>query len=114
MKELVGHVDVDAGIVMVGDPCYTIGQDASSAIPTWSDMCDKLFNPGNEVVTESGVRHVVKPFRDGHEGAGIVVPAGLGDGTYPVYIETVDMGTWGKRVKSLTVVFIDDDESEGA
>ncbi|WP_024816941.1 DUF4241 domain-containing protein [Arthrobacter sp. 31Y] len=110
-RELVGYVDVDAGVIMVGDPCYTIGDDASSRVPTWSEFCDRLFDKKNEV-HETGVIH---PFAADHRGAGIVIPSGYGDGSYPVYIETEMTTLHGAdypRVKSVTVVFIGDEEED--
>jgi hypothetical protein len=76
-RVLAGHVYVDAGLIWVGDPCYVMGDDASSRVTDWGDFCGKLFNdPGyNEGFT--------KPLGDG---TGIAVRSGYGDGSYPVYV----------------------------
>jgi len=43
----------------------------------------------------------------GHAGVGVVTSSGFGDGTYPVYADISDKTG---RVKSITIVFIEDDE----
>jgi hypothetical protein len=41
----VGEIGVDAGLCWVGDPCYIMGQDASShPCKTWNEFCDILRN----------------------------------------------------------------------
>lgn len=99
LGDLVGHVDVDAGIVMIGDPCYTLG-DGSSAPASWSEFVDATFKPEN-IVNKAGVAMPLE-----HKGAGIVIPSGYGDGSYPVYVNTNSEG----RVVSATVVFIGGDD----
>lgn len=47
-------------------------------------------------------------FEMGHAGVGVVTSSGYGDGLYPVIADYTKDG----RVKSITVVFIDDDEEE--
>jgi hypothetical protein len=48
-------------------------------------------------------------YEMGHPGVGVVASSGYGDGSYPV-IADIDDKTG--RVKSITVVFIDDDEED--
>jgi hypothetical protein len=45
----------------------------------------------------------------GHSGVGVVTSSGYGDGLYPVIADIDDRSG---RVKSITVVFIDDDERD--
>jgi hypothetical protein len=78
-EERVGSVYVDAGIVMLGDPCYTLPDDASSRneiAKSWPAFCDALYGQGEQ-------RDVWTPFG---EGTAIVVNSGYGDGEYPVYV----------------------------
>lgn len=72
----IGYIGVDAGLCWVGDPCYilhkeklpeTLGKD-------WSDFCTKL---GDDVTKFN--------YELGHEGLGVCVSTGYGDGLYPVY-----------------------------
>lgn len=91
-KNLVGYVGVDAGILMIGDPCYTLPDDGSQRNETarrWSSFCDRLFADGPHQLGEN-TGDVVAPF-DWDE-AGIVV--GLAsDGSYPVYVERSSSGS---------------------
>ncbi len=102
-RKLVGHMGVDAGLCWIGDPCYiihphdgmpkTLGKD-------WDEFCD---------IIEKEPRPLAKSFAYsmGHEGLGVCVSTGYGDGTYPVYIEIED-----GRVKSVTVEFFEDEVDE--
>ncbi|WP_432006335.1 hypothetical protein [Streptomyces parvus] len=86
----IGTVHVDAGVVMIGDPCYSVTGDASHHIKTWSEFCKKSpYGKEKYDVTE--------PY--GH-GLGLVVPTLYGDGSYPVYAELE-----GDRVARVTIDF---------
>lgn len=94
MRVKIGSIDVDSGTVFVGDPCYTITDDASHRIKTWREWCAKL--------SWSGERYnVTEPAG---EGIGLSIPTPYGDGAYPVYAELE-----GGRVAR---VIIDFDPSE--
>lgn len=94
--EKIGTLYVDAGIVMVGDPCYTLSDDAShrtEVAKSWDKFCEA-----------TGSEKVSAPFG---KGTALVVSSGYGDGEYPVYVE------WdGGRVARLIVDFIPEDEDE--
>jgi hypothetical protein len=49
-------------------------------------------------------------FKIGHEGAGVVVSSGFGDGVYPVYARQREIHPWGRRITEMKVVMIDDAE----
>lgn len=101
-RVLAGYVDVDAGLVFVGDPCYTMGDDASSRVTKWGDFCDALFY-------ENGKRsdYEQKGFANPlGQGVGVAVQSGYGDGTYPVYVTYGDEG----RVASVTIEFMGDED----
>lgn len=84
IRELIGHVGVDAGLMYIGDPCYEIGSDASEKFAgTWSDFCNLLGSS-----EDNGILKL--PYKLGHEGKAVVVSSGYGDGTYPVYVERKD------------------------
>lgn len=83
-KKLVGHVDVDAGLIWVGDPCYVMGDEASDRVTDWGDFCEKLFSDKNRDSTGAS-----EPLG---KGVGIAVQSGYGDGSYPVYLEYHDDG----------------------
>lgn len=101
MRKRIGSVSVDAGIVLIGDPCYhlhKIGCDRPEAIGKgWEDFCDLITRAG---VDKHGF--VQLEHSNGNPGLGVVVRSGLGDGEYPVY------ATFGKdgRIASVTVRFM--------
>jgi len=90
--EEVGEIGVDAGMVMIGDPYYTLGDNATHRVKDWGDFCENHYTK-----EKGGVS--VHPF-------GIAVHSGLGDGTYKVFVKRKDMGTWGVRIAEMRVVFI--------
>ena len=98
--EQIGTICVDAGIVMVGDPCYTLPDDAShrdAVARDWSRFCDATFADPNNADGYS------TPFG---EGTSVVVSSGYGDGRYPVFVER----TYDGRVARLVIEFVADEE----
>ncbi len=49
-------------------------------------------------------------YLHGHAGVAVALRTGLGDGTYDVFAEIADAGSWGERVKKVWVEFITDEE----
>jgi len=101
----IGEIYVDAGLCWLGDPCYIMGNDASSRVKDWSEFCENLHRGEPQHSTPLG------------HGTGIAVSTGYGDGCYPVLV-TYDEETG--RVASVRVVFIgqrnaeeEEAESEG-
>jgi hypothetical protein len=102
----IGSVFVDAGIVMVGDPCYTLSDDAShrtEVATDWSKFCEMMFAPGPH---QRG-HHEGEAVEPLGEGVGIVVQTGWGDGEYPVFVEYA-----GGRIARLVVEFIPDEDED--
>lgn len=90
--EKVGIIGVDAGLCWIGDPCYCITPDCTDhPAETWSEFCDKISD-GN---------YTQFKYKLGHNGLGVCVQSGYGDGSYPVFIKRTDDG----RVKEVKVVF---------
>ena len=97
----VGCISVDAGLVMVGDPCYVLHKDpnaekdydkpSKSIGKSWSAFCEIL--QGKDLLQ---IDH-----DSGAEGLGVVVGGFGGDGVYPVFVEKDDSG----RVVRLVVDF---------
>lgn len=88
--EKVGEMGVDAGLCLVGDPCYVLGDDASHRVRSWDKFCDKLHE-----IEKDGV--AVHDF-------GVTVGTGYGDGCYAVYVKRGHAG----RVAAVKVVFMDE------
>ena len=118
----VGSVDVDSGLLLLTDPCYALGDkfvDTDRYVP-YEDLRDGTVQPsgiydymGAEEAAWSPVLAGGLNHEGGHGGAGVSVSPGYGDGTYGVYVEYVEgeaFGLKGKRVASMTVVFISDGE----
>lgn len=103
----IGDIDVDAGLVAVGDPCYTTGEDASSAIKSWDEYLEKLSNVG--MFRSSEEKDFGQPYE--HKGASLVVNTLYGDGTYLVYAEYAD-GFLGRGIGRLMIDFNPQEEEE--
>jgi hypothetical protein len=100
--EQIGTIFVDAGIVMVGDPCYSLPDDAShrdAVARDWSRFCDATQADPNNADGFS------TPLG---EGTSIVVSSGYGDGQYPVFVER----TYDGRVARLVIEFVADEQDE--
>ena len=92
-KEQIGVIGVDAGLVMVGDPCYSLHADKLPADfgKDWPDFCDKL----------EGKDCIQLDYDLGQAGLAVVAGGFGGDGVYPVFVEKDDTG----RVIRLIVEF---------
>lgn len=98
----VGEIGVDAGLVWVGDPCYCVTPDANNhPAKTWSEFCDLYKGHADQIAKQFN-------YSAGHEGLGVTVQSGYGDGIYPVLIRKNAEG----RVMEVKVVFIDESEDE--
>jgi hypothetical protein len=83
MKKKIGVVGVDAGMIMVGDPCYFVGKDATinERCESWEQACDEVF------CKEGRNDDSMDVF-----GLGVAVGTTYGDGAYPVFLETSASG----------------------
>ncbi len=88
----IGKVAVDSGRLLISDHCY---QD-QKAVQDLEDLLEGAGFPD----------HLSLPFDLGHEGAGISVHAGLGDGLYPVTARYEDVEGWGKRIAEVKITFL--------
>ena len=122
--KLVGHFGVDAGLCWIGDPCYILHKDKpvypgaepeglpESLGKDWGDFCD-ILNQGDDETSGPTLRSF--NYAKGHEGLGVCVSTGFGDGVYPVYAHISEEGDWGKRVSAIFIDFLDalSDPDEG-
>jgi len=96
MKQLIGHIGVDSGLVMIGDPCYANYEDHKDhPIHDWNEFCKSLEFSSGPIMKSLD-------FTAGHEGLGVIVTSGCGDGMYPVTAETDKDGT----ITSITIDFL--------
>lgn len=105
--ELIGHIGVDSGQVMIGDPCYleswkgheftSLQKDGVVAAPTEEYSYDGACTA---TCSKEGVGILEK-------GLAAVVQSGYGDGEYPVYVKRDSVG----RVIRLVIEF--DERNEG-
>jgi hypothetical protein len=93
MKKLIGKIGVDAGMVWLGDPCYILPDDATERPGLWKRLRSAMGNKP----------HASLNYQLGHEGVGVCVSSGHGDGEYSVYADIQD-----GIVHSVKVVFIGD------
>jgi len=101
--KLVGHIGVDAGLCWIGDPCYLTPDGKETPLNNWQAFCDSLE------MDEPGPTMKSLNYPGGHEGLGVCVSTGFGDGFYPVHAVISDEDGWGKRIKSVTITFIKDE-----
>jgi hypothetical protein len=93
----VGTIGVDSGLCWLGDPGYILHREEGLPKPlgrSWDDFCSSI----------SEVDHKDFGHELGHEGLGVVVNTGYGDGFYGVEARFTEEG----RIAEVRVVFIDD------
>lgn len=88
----VGSVGVDAGCLLLADPSYVWQQDQPDRYE-------------QEVCCDWTAYRVLR-FEKGHEGLGVLVSTGLGDGFYPVEVRWEDAGGFGRRIAEVRVRFL--------
>ena len=81
----IGKCGVDAGMLMVGDPCYFVGKDAiiHERRKTWSQACKEVFCKDGMLTRDTPLDVY---------GLGVAIATTHGDGCYPVYLETTKHG----------------------
>lgn len=105
-KEVKGCVSVDSGLVMVGDPCYTIHKSITAPkdydrLPkafgkSWDDFCTNTLHKAGKHFDRAYLEH-----DSGAAGLAFIEGNFGGDGLYPVYEITDKNG----RVKQLIIDF---------
>ncbi len=100
-KHLAGHIYVDAGLCIVGDPCHLRTYDGDMALEpkaldgSWADVHAR--QPA--IMREGGNGPSIGPM-----GMAVICTTGHGDGRYPVYAEVDDEEPG--IVRRLTIEFI--------
>ncbi|HXW58289.1 MAG TPA: hypothetical protein VEJ23_02295 [Solirubrobacteraceae bacterium] len=88
MRELAGQVYIDHGGVALVDPLYAELSDADREAILTADPAVRL-DCDEENLPEGGL--------------GLYVATGLGDGSYPVYADVIDVPSAGKRVARIVI-----------
>jgi hypothetical protein len=91
MRTLIGRCGVDSGQIMIVDPCYVI--DNSFGEQDYEECC-AVTSEGD------GAGQVMRDLA-------VVTTTGIGDGYYPVYATTEDLGGWGERITRIEIDFTD-------
>jgi hypothetical protein len=112
-KWLVGRVGVDAGMVMVGDPCYLdkYGEKSSDGFEYVADEVKAQESKGKFDYSYSGACAATLSENSAGElglSSAVAVSSGYGDGVYPVYATYNGEG----RIVRLEVSFDSSDEEE--
>jgi hypothetical protein len=107
-RVLLGHVGVDSGQIMISDPCYVKDfNDNEDFDPARAD------DAGNYPYSYNGsCGATLSEAMGGQLGtiSGVVSSTGYGDGCYEVWATIGESKGWGKRVHSLEIVFISDED----
>ena len=110
----VGQVGVDAGMVMVGDPCYldNYGKKSSNGFEFVDAEVDAQKGARQYDYSYSGACAATLSDNSAGQlgiGSAVAVSSGYGDGLYPVYATYNHEG----RITKMEVVFVaEDDEDE--
>lgn len=77
----VGEAAVDAGVLLLIDPCYLVGDNASRAERVFQQVLGAIANNG------SLPDEYVNLYNDYGVQDAVVVHTGYGDGSYPVSVQ---------------------------
>jgi hypothetical protein len=91
--EPVGDVDVDSGMIWIGDPCYI-----KDKLLDWRKVCTKIEEEQDRGITR--FRHAA-----GNEGMGVCIGGFGGDGSYIVEVVRSKTGL----IKEARIVFSTDE-----
>tara|TARA_Y100001938_G_C7794259_1_gene284020 strand:+ start:167 stop:562 length:396 start_codon:yes stop_codon:yes gene_type:complete len=106
--EYIGDCGVDAGTLMIGDPCYFIGKDSDanrSCDSDWGTFLKKYRDHDSERYRLQHQLH----YNLGHAGLGVMAGTAHGDGCFPVLGLKAD-GEDTDRCHAMLVVTGDHDE----
>ncbi len=93
--EQVGFCAVDAGCLLLIDPCYAWQSTEPERYE--AEVCDDWQDTKQLA------------FPAGHAGMGVLISTGLGDGSYPVEVRYEDVEGFGRRVAEVRIRFLSED-----
>lgn len=102
-KKFIGTCGVDAGMLMLVDPCYVLGKDAVAYTDDWGQFLEASgMHTAEGQWPEHGIVPINRPETPGHGRAvGVVVHTGDGDGEYPVMAHFDEDG----RIRKVVITF---------
>jgi hypothetical protein len=107
----IGRVGVDAGMLIVGDPCFIKDTNLARGREGWTDFLKEIAG-GKDIMDTHGTfmgRIIREDGSLAHQyRAGVCFSTGLGDGEYSVMAEIRDVEGWGRRVCRIVIDFIGD------
>jgi len=105
--KIIGYVGVDAGMLMITDPCYLNG---------WKDTEYNVGEAGEysyggacKTTDDPNLQGGQLKYELGHDGVGVVFRSGLGDGYYPVIGHYAEVDGWGERIVKVEIVFVEEE-----
>jgi hypothetical protein len=99
----VGTCGVDAGCIMLVDPCYVLPNEDDQKAGKVRACYEEFLKQAENGFYDKGFM----PFKDG-----VIVSSGYGDGEYNVYVK-FGLDGWSKgRVAEVKVVFFGEQEEE--
>ena len=84
---LAGHVGVDSGQIMIGDPCYIEDWDTNQ-----NDEWNLEGKEGDYSYHGASATTLAHNFGTLGMHSAVIMSSGYGDGLYPVYVKTNDDG----------------------
>ena len=100
----IGRVAVDSGNLTIVDPCYVADgrtyEDLLGVESMHDPQLHELYRPS------------VKGDVPGVPSLAVTFISGLGDDLYDVYATIGEVPGWGRRIKKVEIILIDDDSIE--
>lgn len=98
-RKQIGTCGVDAGCLIIIDPCYLKYLPPTKSDEDWLKFCKDVLGPTALSSKSAG--------QISYGGGGVIVSSGHGDGVYPVYAHYDEDGC----ITKVEIVFMQDEES---
>jgi hypothetical protein len=105
--KLIGYVGVDAGMLMITDPCYLNGWKDTEY--DTGEIGEYSYGGVCRTTDDPNLQGGQLKYELGHDGIGVVFRSGLGDGYYPVYGHYAEVDGWGERIVKVEIVFVEEE-----
>ena len=103
----IGYVAVDAGMLLITDPCYLSGwKDTEHYV---GEVGEYSYGGACKTTDDLNLQGGQLKYERGHDGIGVVFRSGLGDGYYPVIGHYAEVDGWGERLVKVEIVFVEEE-----